>query len=488
MDRLRGFAFDEGQTTTGITLKPGESASATGSYTVTENDVNNGQVVNEATATGSDPEDPGITPGVTPGRDPEPTDKPTPSLFVDKAIANPQATYRIGDTINYTIRVVNNGNTTLTNVAVSDQLGSGAAGTVAITDSAGGAVSGGTFTSMAPGDSRTIRAAYTVVRADAGKRVSNTVVATTDDPTVNPMDETQSNPVESLYTLTINYVYQNGNQAAAPYVAQLTAGEAYRVVSPAVTGFTANYALLTGNMPAQDTTVNVEYTANAPAPAPAPTPTPTPAPTPNRGGGGGAAAPAAAPAAAAAAAPAAPAANPVNPLVGPVAGTIVIDDNGTPRVETIADDGTALASGVQGSWSLFDLICTIVAALLAIIMLIFAFGRKRDEEDDNDPDGTNAANRTMGASDGGEDDPETAEYKRRRAGRIAGLVPGIGSVILLFLTQNFTQQMVIFDQWSVLFGILALVNIVLAIATRTKKDDENNEDGQQPAGYAPTTV
>ena len=48
--------------------------------------------------------------------------------------------------------------------------------------------------------------------------------------------------------------------------------------------------------------------------------------------------------------------------------------------------------------------------------------------------------------------------------------------------------MVIFDQWSVLFGILALVNIVLAIATRTKKDDENNEDGQQPAGYAPTTA
>ena len=122
-------------------------------------------------------------------------------------------------------------------------------------------------------------------------------------------------------------------------------------------------------------------------------------------------------------------------------------------------------------------------------MIIFAFGRKRDEEEDeNDPNGANVGYRALEPSNGEVDDPETAEYKRRRAGRVASLVPGIGSIILLFLTQDFTQPMVIFDQWSILFAILAIVNIVLAIATRTKKDDEDDEEGQQPAGYAPTTA
>ena len=72
IDELPGFEFDEGQTVTGITLKPGEKTSVTGSYVVTMDDVIAGEVVNEATAEGETKGDP---PEITPGKDPEPTAK-----------------------------------------------------------------------------------------------------------------------------------------------------------------------------------------------------------------------------------------------------------------------------------------------------------------------------------------------------------------------------------------------------------------------------
>jgi hypothetical protein len=61
------------------------------------------------------------------------------------------------------------------------------------------------------------------------------------------------------------------------------------------------------------------------------------------------------------------------------------------------------------------------------------------------------------------------------------LVPGIGSVVALFLTQDFTQVMAVFDQWSILFGILAVANIALAIAVRKNDGDEKQQSGTSPS-------
>ncbi len=190
-------------------------------------------------------------------------------------------------------------------------------------------------------------------------------------------------------------------------------------------------------------TINAAPTPPAPTPTPAPTPVVTPTVTP----------------AAAEPAPAAPAA------------TTAIADNPTPQTQTIADDGNALGEG-QGSWSLFDLIATIVTTILAAIMLIFAFGRNRKDGEEDEQTG--------------EQEPDEI-YKRKRLGRVLSVIPAVGAIVLFVLTQDLTQPMAIFDNWSLVFGIIGIINIVLAIATRkTTKNDGDDEQQQTPqTGFVP---
>ena len=136
------------------------------------------------------------------------------------------------------------------------------------------------------------------------------------------------------------------------------------------------------------------------------------------------------------------------------------------KTEIIEDDDNALVSGSLGSWSLFDLICTVIAVLLSAVMLIRMIGRNRKENDDDE---------TCYA----EEENNEIEIKRRRALRLTSLVPAIGSTVLLLLTQDFTQPMAIFDAWSLVFAIIALINIVLIIVSCKREEDDNSDDRQK---------
>jgi uncharacterized repeat protein (TIGR02543 family) len=65
----------------------------------------------------------------------------------------------------------------------------------------------------------------------------------------------------TTYTLTINYQYENGTQAAQSHVEQLAENASYSVVSPVIEGYTASQTTVSGTMPAENVTVNVIYTA-----------------------------------------------------------------------------------------------------------------------------------------------------------------------------------------------------------------------------------
>ena len=67
-------------------------------------------------------------------------------------------------------------------------------------------------------------------------------------------------PVET-YTLTVNYQYEDGTEAAPAYVEELIEGAAYSVASPEIVGYEADVAVVEGVMGAEDVTVTVTYTA-----------------------------------------------------------------------------------------------------------------------------------------------------------------------------------------------------------------------------------
>jgi len=68
--------------------------------------------------------------------------------------------------------------------------------------------------------------------------------------------------VEGAHTLTINYVFEDGTEAAPTYTASVPEGITYSVDSPRIAGYIANPAVVTGVMPAEDVTVVVTYTVD----------------------------------------------------------------------------------------------------------------------------------------------------------------------------------------------------------------------------------
>jgi len=66
------------------------------------------------------------------------------------------------------------------------------------------------------------------------------------------------------YTLTIHYVYADNTTAAPDHTETVAFGATYSVESPVLDGYTADQLTVAGTMPAEDVTVTVTYTANAP--------------------------------------------------------------------------------------------------------------------------------------------------------------------------------------------------------------------------------
>ncbi|KAB1880909.1 hypothetical protein F6W70_17705, partial [Microbacterium maritypicum] len=140
------------------TLAPGESVTCTADapYTVTEQDIIDGGVVNTATGNATTPE--GVDP-IIPPTDTETT--PTPAAAAGLAIekvaslndANSNGLADAGETIDYSFVVLNTGNVTLTGVSVDDPK----AGSVTCDP-----------TTLAPGESVTCTAdaPYTVTEQD----------------------------------------------------------------------------------------------------------------------------------------------------------------------------------------------------------------------------------------------------------------------------------------------------------------------------------
>ncbi|WP_198672940.1 DUF7507 domain-containing protein, partial [Algoriphagus litoralis] len=126
-------------------LDPGESATVTAYYTVTQNDIDSGQITNTAIATGQDPNGVDVTDQDTNWID----SNPTPRIEIEKS-SNAFGYSFAGEVIGYTLVVTNNGNTTLDNVNVEDSK-------LGFQNSIG---------TLLPGEKRTFNPIYVVTQQD----------------------------------------------------------------------------------------------------------------------------------------------------------------------------------------------------------------------------------------------------------------------------------------------------------------------------------
>ena len=151
------------------TLQPGEHLTCTGSTTVTQADVDAGEVANTATATGTPP--PGLTTPPAAHTVDAPTEPARPGLSVTKNLVSatdPDQSSSItpGDLLTYRITAANSGNVVLRGVGVSDPL-------LLVLE-----CDHENPRTLAPGESLTCTGSYLVTPADASARKrTNTATA-----------------------------------------------------------------------------------------------------------------------------------------------------------------------------------------------------------------------------------------------------------------------------------------------------------------------
>ena len=134
--------------------------------------------------------------------------------------------------------------------------------------------------------------------------------------------------------------------------------------------------------------------------------------------------------------------------------------NGGGEGETPIPPGPGESDGNGGSWAVLNLICAIVALLAGIAVLFAGRNRVRDEKDD----------------------AKVKNGRGRRSKpalilRVIGLILGIVSVIVFFLTEDWTLPVEFTDGWSLLMIVLLLAALIVSLLSfRFDRKDEDNRN------------
>jgi len=245
------------------TLAPAEVMTCTATYTVVQDDVDQlGTIVNVASVTGKDPSDTNQTDSSTATVNVQSTS----GIDIMKSASVPTAA-KAGDTINYTMVVKNTGSTTLSNVSVTDSSFNGYGTDLSITCPQ---------TTLAPSESMTCTASYTVMQTDVDSLASivNTAQATGEDPsgTSHTNDSTAtvdlkpSSSISVVKTADVKSVAKAGGKITYTLLVTNTGDTTLDNVDVADTSFNGKgtpasiSCPLTSLRPAQSMTCTASYT------------------------------------------------------------------------------------------------------------------------------------------------------------------------------------------------------------------------------------
>ena len=175
------------------TLAPGvEDTSITGTYTITQADIDAGKVINQAKVTAEDPLDKPVTDisGTTIGTNDStetPVNQTNSVALVKTAVSVPGGIRNLGDVITYNFSITNTGTTTLKNIVVNDPM-------IGLT------ITGNPIPTLAPGLTNTtsITGRYVITQADidAGN-VTNSATVIAKNPQNNNVQDTSGTAVNN---------------------------------------------------------------------------------------------------------------------------------------------------------------------------------------------------------------------------------------------------------------------------------------------------
>ena len=149
--------------------------------------------------------------------------------------------------------------------------------------------------------------------------------------------------------------------------------------------------------------------------------------------------------------PAAPAAPAVRKAADNTEAAVTIADTAAPMAApaaAITDSDSPLAQNPV--WALLNLIMTIATGIISAVLLAGWFGKKEDDEE-----------------------AEDENTKRKGMARLASIIPAAGSIIAFILTENMNNTMVLIDRWTLLMGIILIIQAVIAVLA--KKETEKAE-------------
>ncbi len=129
-------------------------------------------------------------------------------------------------------------------------------------------------------------------------------------------------------------------------------------------------------------------------------------------------------------------------------------------VFTIGGNPVPLFGRTGAVWGLFNLVLTIVGALLAVIWAVGLFRTRKIADEDTDEFEEDYQQRT----------------RKTVIWRILGIVTALVSIVAFFITQDMSLSMAIFDKWTILMVSLFVVQLVFGILMRRNKINLEDDD------------
>jgi uncharacterized repeat protein (TIGR01451 family) len=167
-------------TSLSTTLAPGQAATFTGTYTISQSDVDNGSVTDTPTVTGDKPGCASVQCATsTSGTPVTVTITQSPGLSVVKTVTSTGPYNAAGQTISYSFAATNTGNVTMTDVTVSDSPALTTGPTCSTLTKPTGNCTTSSSTTLAPAQVATFTGTYTITQADMDNG------SVTDTPTVS---------------------------------------------------------------------------------------------------------------------------------------------------------------------------------------------------------------------------------------------------------------------------------------------------------------